>query len=102
MIRFLPTERTRSTVLPLMDPRASLGSTVSNRVTTFPVSASSRVRAMRKIVSPSGIFRDHRAHLISHRRRLESRLGQKWRDRTACHRLVIHFIDQESAPHSVL
>src|SRR5260370_30698519 len=70
-------------------------------VTFFPASAASSVRAMRKIVSPSGIFRDDRAHLISHRSRFESRLGKERRDRAPCDRLVIHLGEEQSASHSV-
>src|SRR5437763_638678 len=74
MMRFFPTERTRCTVRPLINPRSSFGRTVSNRVTTFPASASLRLRAIRKMVSPSGTL------LISRRRSLESRFHQERSD----------------------
>jgi len=74
--RCLPFAVMRSMVLPVMgassSTRVSAGSTDSNRTIFLPASARFRVRAARKMVSPSGMP----PHLEAHRGRTEARLEQ--------------------------
>src|SRR5882724_4693212 len=82
-----PSATTLSTVRPLRGEskatRESLGNTVSNSVTRCPASARCRVRAARKMVSPSGI-RPSRQYL--NRFRLDHFLSRRALDDLSFHR----------------
>src|ERR1035437_9060670 len=88
--------------------RASLGSTVSKRVTVCPASARWSVRAVRKMVSPSGMsgrlrgglrhvgLRDA-AHLEAERGGDEAGLFEESRQEVVARRGVVDFTDEQSA-----
>src|ERR1035438_7485091 len=103
MSSHLPRDSTLSTVRPAsgvsQSMRASLGSTVSNRVTVCPASARWIVRAVRKMVSPSGMsggFRDV-AHLEVGRRNHEACLFEEARQEVIAGRPGVDFANQQSA-----
>src|SRR5262245_46507172 len=91
--RCFPAASTRSIVCPRSgvwsSTRARWGRTVSKRMTVRPARARCNVRAVRKMVSPSGTF------LKSLRRLHEARLGEKRRD-------LADLTQQQRAPSSVL
>src|ERR1039458_5944790 len=88
--------------------RARAGSTVSKRVTVAPTSARARVRAVRKMVSPSGMsgglrlsgFRDvarllDMEHLKAEGRGDEAGLFEEAGERVVAGRRVIDFADEQ-------
>src|ERR1035437_7295339 len=88
--------------------RASLGSTVSKRVTVCPARARVRVRAVRKMVSPSGMSGSfglglglrgllNMAHLETERGRDEAGLFEEAGEAMVAGRDVIHFADEQAA-----
>src|ERR1051325_11678067 len=106
----LPADSTRSTVRPASgvstSTRASFGSTVSKRVTVCPPIASCSVRAVRKMVSPSGIDvgflggidyrRGHATHLETERAADEAGLLQQRRQEVLARGRVVDFADQQT------
>src|SRR5450631_2160843 len=88
--------------------RTSFGSTVSKRVTVWPASARWSVRAVRKMVSPSGIsvgfrkrrFRHHGfndvAHLQAERRLHESSFFQEAGEEVFAGRSFVDFPDEQA------
>src|ERR1051326_5143538 len=94
MRRCFPTACTRSMVRPTTSCFSSFGSIVLKRVITLPARASSRLRAARWIVSPSGT---RRSQLISHRARSESSFDEHWRDGALRHWLRVDFGDEQRA-----
>src|ERR1039458_6478975 len=89
--------------------RASLGSTVSKRVTVCPASARVRARAVRKMVSPSGMSGGlgrlglgrrgllNVAHLETERGRDEAGLFEEAGEEVVAGRSVIDFADEQAA-----
>src|ERR1039457_7390494 len=103
MSSHLPWDAPLSTVRPAsgvsQSMRASLGRTVSNRVTVCPADARWRVRAVRKMVSPSGMsggFRDV-AHLEAEGGLYEACLFEEARQEVIAGRRGVDFADQQSA-----
>src|ERR1035441_3785048 len=78
--------------------RASFGSTVSKRVTVCPPSARVRVRAVRKMVSPSGMSGGLRnvAHLEAERGRDETGLFEEAGEEVVAGRGVIDLADEQA------
>src|ERR1039457_2440326 len=88
--------------------RASLGSTVSKRVTVCPPRARVRVRAVRKMVSPSGMSRSfglrlglrgllNVAHLETEWGRDEAGLFEETGEEVVAGRGLIDFADEQAA-----
>src|SRR5271157_1183731 len=97
----LPRDSTDSTVRPASgvskSMRASLGSTVSKRVTVCPHNARVRVRAVRKMVSPSGIgWLLDMAHLETKRGRDEAGLFEEAGEEMVAGRGFVDFADEQA------